>query len=383
MSNVVVAIVMNNAKSCNMNCRYCAGPDGHVDNVDTKININFDNIVKCIKKLPFFKMDENGYCNVSRCEVWGGEPLLKIDSMKKIMDGLYTRLGIGIFYFATNGMLLANSNIVDWIMNESRYHIEVQLSHDGLGQWIRSGNFDPLYSDSTHDNIVKLVKANHLTVINCVLNKLNPSITCNMEYFNKWQKDNDAYFNTVQMNHIQPINWEIKNLTNPHTNEHWDSINLSLEGDSMNTYIHELESNYIKLKYAEYKNDINYKAYKTFILSLCESHTFWLKDKTTKNGNCRDFALGLSDVNYTIDSMGEFTKCLLYDKDTPTPNPKCEQPEYCKQCEFYNFSACNKCPDSFFPELKSYENCQYNRAYARMCIRIKQFNDVINSNIKK
>lgn len=380
-NEISFSVLIANAHSCNMNCRYCAGAD------DVKINhefskpypINWNKLISEMKRSPYLKINDDGTNNIGHIEIWGGEPLLYLDTMIELCDRFNKEFNIKRFFFSTNGIKLADNKVVDWIMDESKYHVDFQLSHDGLGQWIRSGEFDPLYSNLTRDNIIKLAKANHFADINCVLCYLNPSPIDNISYFNKWISDYGVRPRAgIQLNHMQDTPNIIKHLVNPHTGEEWNNISLNLTGNPLNTFIYEFESLFIEMFIAGRFNDISLAPYSAYIEGFLRGHGGWINSKDDDIGSCRSFSRGKKDTNFAIDTLGNYCECILYDSTQKTPNHSCEQPEYCKDCEFYNYKACNGCSDQWYMPIKNSDECQFRKEYARLLERINQLDTTLS-----
>lgn len=374
MNTTSFSIVMNGASSCNMNCRYCAGADEtkvKITHLEKPNPIDWNKLLSSMKRNPNLHCD-NGAWNIDHIEIWGGEPLIYKDLMVELMDGLTKEFGVKKYFFSTNGILLAKRSIIDWILDESKYHIDVQLSHDGLGQWIRSGSFDPLYDDVVGQNILEIAKSGHLSDINCVLNKLNPSPIDNMSYYNKWMSDNHIQVKCIQLNHMQDTPNIINHLVNPHTGEEWNNISLNLEGDSLRVYFNELFSLFIEMFIGGKMNDPSLAPYAEFIERFSRAYGHFMKDKDEPHMSCRSFARGKQDFNFAIDTKGNYCECILYDSDHETPNHNCNQPDYCKDCEFYNYSTCNGCPDQWYMSIPNHEHCQFHKEYARYQERIHQ-----------
>src|SRR5574344_1173881 len=290
-----LSVLIANAHSCNMNCQYCEGSDAvKVENKFSKpYPIDWNKLISEMKRSPYVKINDDGTNNIGHIEIWGGEPLLYFDTMKELCDGLYERLNVKKFFFSTNGIKLADPKVIDWIMDESKYHVDFQLSHDGLGQWIRSGEFDPLYSDLTRDNIIKLAKANHFADINCVLCYLNPSPIDNISYFNKWMSDYGVRPRAgIQLNHMQDTPNIIKHLVNPHTGEEWNNINLNLTGNPLNTFIYEMESLFIEMFIAGKWNDISLAPYSAYIEGFLRGHGGWINSKDDDIGRSEERRVG-------------------------------------------------------------------------------------------
>ena len=190
--------------------------------------------------------------------------------------------------------------------------------------------------------------------------------------------DYGVKLNTIQMNHMQDTPNVIHHLVNPHTKEEWMDISLNLEGSALSTYIHELESLFIEMYVGNGRNDPSLSPYAGWIERFCRAYRGWISNKDDMSiGSCRNFARGLQNFNFAIDTLGNYCDCILYDSTQKTPNHSCEQPDYCKSCEFYNYKTCNGCSDQWYMPIKSSDECQFRKEYARLQERVYQLDSAL------
>jgi len=106
------------SEKCNLNCTYCG--------VDKWSNKTIDPDLYLVE---FRKMREQFPNETIKVDFFGGEPLLQIDLIKKILDGIKDDKNITLG-MPTNGLLLDEKNAQFLIDN----NIGVSLSFDGLWQ---------------------------------------------------------------------------------------------------------------------------------------------------------------------------------------------------------------------------------------------------------
>ena len=156
---------------CNMGCHYCAGTCvSKKDSPGTKewpIVIDYDAL--------FDKMSKNDIIKnaIAKREplvlnLWGGDPLMHTKEWDELLPRIREAFPDLLFevFISTNGLLLGAKHIQEWIYEaHDKWGLSIQLSHDGVGQYVRSGKFDPLYDPKTKDIIVKMTKDGILQLI--------------------------------------------------------------------------------------------------------------------------------------------------------------------------------------------------------------------------
>jgi uncharacterized protein len=106
------------SEKCNLNCSYCGVDKWSKDSIDPGLYL-----------AEFRKMRSQYPDETIKIDFFGGEPLLQIDLIKQILDGVRNDGNIKLF-MPTNGLLL-NEEIVQWLVDEN---IETSISFDGLWQ---------------------------------------------------------------------------------------------------------------------------------------------------------------------------------------------------------------------------------------------------------
>ena len=109
--------------SCNYSCSYCL--QKHVPRAD---EVSASRVAGILSKISTHIQG-----SPTNIQLWGGEPLVYIKTLKPLVAGLKGLFPSARFSIITNGSLL-NREINDWIIDND---IGVSLSHDGPGQKFR------------------------------------------------------------------------------------------------------------------------------------------------------------------------------------------------------------------------------------------------------
>jgi MoaA/NifB/PqqE/SkfB family radical SAM enzyme len=343
-----LSITLKNGNKCNMNCKYCSG-----ELAEDNITIDYNKMEETIRSISWIdSLLDGGTVNV-----WGGEPLLKFDKCLEIFQWFKRTFSDKVSCFvSTNGLLLRDNDIVDKIIE---HDIKIQISHDGLGQSYRSGPFDPFYDPSTKDNIIKLAKNGNFFLINATLHKYNYKIIDNINYFNEWRFSNN----------IQDLNIEIK-LNHMHDSLDSEEWNFD-EGPELDQYMHELEVLMIKSLVTDPKDDLVLGPYLGYFKNQAERYNNY---DPKSPGGCASYSMGLRNEAWVVNTLGEFVGCQLFSNHSEIPNPKCERPDYCNDCEYSDKAECHPCPIVVFPT-----KCVYRKAYIRLVERMQVVIGAINT----
>lgn len=343
-----LSVVLNNGDACNMGCKYCqVSPTckEHEVKWDDEAFLNrVRDYTKGIKKDETLSVD-----------LWGGEPLMKLKDLQKVIDVIKSVVPNTSFMTSSNGLLLADKDVLDFL---HRNNMKLQLSHDGLGQKDRSGNRDPLFDEPTASSIVQLVKDGILFLINCTTNRHNPSVIKNMEFWNKWRYGN----------HIEDCNLDIKLNRIQDTN---DEFGFNYEDGSLLTYIQDFEMLAMDFKVSD-KNDPRIRPFYGYISEQSGRYKY---NNDGFYGACHDFTLGLTDHTFVIDTLGKFSQCNLMDSSHRVDNWMMERPSYCDTCRFYNMVECNRCGALKYRS----DRCEFQKAWALCLERLDKFNRIIDS----
>lgn len=362
-----ISMVLAGNLACNMLCSYCSAtgiaPEDFEKRGCKKSDLgkpiwDWDGLKKIFDTNPIIQ-EHLKTGKTLTLNFWGSEPLLwtkEFDMYFEWVKKHYPNLKFYAF-ISTNGLLLGSKHIQEWIIDRhKKYGLELQLSHDGIGQYIRGKHFDPLYDPKTKDFVIKLVKLKILNMINATLNNYNCSPIANMQYFNKWRFDN----------HIEKYDLLIK-LN--HNNDSSYTGSYKLTGENLDRYMHEMEL----LWQQAYLVDTNYnpddlqcQIWHPFAGYFRNQMTRW--QPFIQYGGCAQFSKGEKDWTWCFNSKGEYVFCQLCNNPEDNPNPNVEQGPECNECEFRDYDDCHGCPDMVFPE-----HCEYKKAYIRLVLRMKQY----------
>lgn len=110
--------------ACNWHCKYCL--QGKETGFDKKVDVQ-----AFLKKfIPWFEnyMDKMGFDHVDKFQFWGGEPLLYLDTIKQIHEGIKHYKYVRPTRIVTNGSLV-DDEFVKWV-NDNKIFVNVSY-HDG------------------------------------------------------------------------------------------------------------------------------------------------------------------------------------------------------------------------------------------------------------
>ena len=116
---------------CNMRCEYCVYCEKYPKEIGySEDDMNLDTALKAVD-LYFSLHDEkklHGYRKQPMINFYGGEPLIKFELIRKIVEYAETKDSSTRFYITTNGLLL-DANVADFIL---RHRFAVTFSLDGF-----------------------------------------------------------------------------------------------------------------------------------------------------------------------------------------------------------------------------------------------------------
>lgn len=343
---------------CNGLCDYCSA---HLLKEENPV-IDLDAIIKTIKNTKYIVEGFNKGENLS-ISLWGGEPLIHTQYFDIIIDGLEKEFGNKIqnYFLSTNGIPLADKKVVEWIYKINKIKpLGLQLSHDGIGQYYRTKLFDPFYSDSTKNVLVKLANDGIFNLINCTMSSKNPSMLANMFYFNKWLLDNNISDKVnIKLNHINDSDY---------------CNDYDFNGDELSTYIHETEILFMDTYVIHKQATNNGVTDKKMIPKWWKPYYSYFYNQLMRDGlyeapgGCGQFAIGMRDQTWCINTKGEYVACQLWDTNDGIQNMKLEMPDYCNDCEYKIYNECHPCPNNTYPK-----KCEYRKEFIRMILRLKEF----------
>lgn len=377
-----ISIVMYGIKKCSGSCLYCSA----ASTMDYRSKANKTTFVMNPKKLKakileFCKepLEEGKKADGTslNIDIWGGNPVENFEPFKKVIDFCETQLKEFRevkLHTSGNGLELRDRDLCDYLI---KHNIHYQLSHDGLGQWLRTGEIDPLYWEKTKDNIVELARNGILDWINCTLSARNPSFFDNIDYWKKWLIDNKllGIDLTVKLNHIYdgtpPITkkWMFKD--NAQIKKGEVIGDLCFHGETLQNYMHEFRKLAYILLTPGMVNDPLWRPFANYIVE--QSKRYRMIKEAREAGSCVAFQRGLTDKNFAIDTKGEYCQCNLIDSSSKVKNPGAKQPDYCKNCKYKMLAECNPCGSECMPK-----KCEYHWWWAKTLEETFQVHEIIN-----
>lgn len=383
-----ISLVMYGIKKCSGSCLYCsAASTMNYRSKGNKSSFKFDKDKTKSRILEYTNVLENskrGPVDL-RVDVWGGNPVENFEEFKQVVDFLQEDLKefhkVHI-HTSGNGLELQSDDIVKYLIDND---IHYQLSHDGLGQYIRTGIIDPLYWEKTAPNITKLVKLGILDWINCTLNNRNYSFFENKKFFDKWRRENNIVDSnlTIKLNHIYPgtpdvnkkwIGEDIPPLPGRSGCKKGEVIGkLSMSGGNLINYMHELRKMGIICLTPNIISNPEWKPYVNYILDQI-SRWGIMETEEQGNGACRKFQMGITKTNFAIDTLGEYCQCNLIDSSTTVKNPTGKRPAQCDSCIYSKQMECHMCGSENYEE-----DCHYLYQYCQLLEEFAQLKVLLNS----
>ncbi len=326
-------------KKCNATCKYC--------------------IQEKQKDTAFFTTDfvdkilelTNG--NIVNIQFWGGETLLYFDKIVQLYEKFNNRtIDYCNFGICTNGILLKEKHIRDWILNH-RDNFGFNLSHDGPGQILRG--IDPLKNKDIVDFLKEIIKTNGDSFsINPVMSKYNQDL---LKYKNYICEILDT--NTVTLSECRPIIIVDEN-----------SLKCAMNHDELVAYSKRTTQQLLTYKFEDWS--FARDAFDFMSHSLGKSYKTgarcFVGDKKTividTEGNI------LPCQGFTKDSVDQYGNSMFLGnlrdikniKELPLANtPRLiEKQEKCKECVLANICS-NGCP--YGPIKYEDVNCMYSYYY--------------------
>lgn len=377
---LTLSIIMYGVHKCTGSCVYCsaASPQGYLE--PTQKN-NFviepekidEKVIDYFKKAFGIDVTTNHNFDI-QIDMWGSNPLSNfeefVQTMKycKSLDRFFHKV---ILCTSGNGLELASEKVMNLIIEND---IHYQLSHDGLGQWQRTGDIDPLYWSYTKDNIAKLFKLGLVRNVNCTLSERNWSFYSNYHYWKKYFSENGiTNIPIVKLNKVapgtQPVNKPWTGKDNPQI-KHGEIIGNQCITENVDKYFAEWKKMYF--------DDSVPKEYKTYFNTQLQGYKH-LGENMKNNQSCFKFQHGYQDYNFAIDTMGYYCECNLIDHDQHCNGRGKVQPEECKNCRFKDTTECNSC------DTEKYEpKCIFRKKQCEMLESLKYGRfSIIDNNTNK
>lgn len=381
MQNAGISIVMNGIKKCSGSCLYCsAASTMDYRAKDNKNTFKFypDKLKARILEYCKTALDTKEPVELS-VDIWGGNPVENFEPFKQVVDFCENKLKEFQkvkLHTSGNGLELRDKDIKDYLVE---HNIHYQLSHDGLGQWMRTGEIDPLYWEQTKDNIADLARRGVLDWINCTLTSRNPSFFDNIEYWNKWRKEiglDGSVPLTIKLNHIYdgtpPITKKWLGKDNAYIKHGEEIGDLNFHGDVLQNYLSEFRKLAIICKTPGIQDNWIFKPYIGYITGQADRYT--IVQNENQYGACVKFQRGITKTNFAIDTKGKYCQCNLIDSDNKVKNSKAEMPAYCKGCKYEKTMECNTCGSEDYPE-----KCEYKWWWNKTLEEMFSLNELIKA----
>ncbi|MGB8699544.1 MAG: radical SAM protein [Thermosynechococcaceae cyanobacterium] len=165
--------------SCNYSCSYCL--QKYVPKAD---EMSLKTVSSFVDKVKMYLQGQP-----QNIQLWGGEPLVYIKTLKPLVSELKKIFPRARFTMITNGSLL-NIEINDWIMKNE---IGISISHDGPGQKFRG--LDPFENPEKAEAILDLYRRKKAVddpiSIGAMIHAHNPDRAAVVEWFQEKFCDSD------------------------------------------------------------------------------------------------------------------------------------------------------------------------------------------------
>ena len=167
-------IIINTTNRCNLNCIYCYN---NIENKDI-VNMNNEKVINAINKITT-EFNLKYYTIVFH----GGEPLLELENIKKIISNFKDKNENIKYSFQTNGMLINNEFIKYIKLNK----INISISIDGPDFINIKSRTNDIKKNILLENNIKLLNENNIKYnVLCTLSKMNIDNSKELvEYYNK------------------------------------------------------------------------------------------------------------------------------------------------------------------------------------------------------
>ena len=446
-NSINYSFTMNGVESCSHGCVYCSAArtlnyaqgvvasklEESLKKIDEKTYSEFKaDFAKCEELFEHntrFRhakevQEKEGIQAEVHIDIWGADPVTNHLATQEMVDFLndffVKKHGMKLdISSSTGGLPLARKDICDYYRE---HNMHLQISHDGCGQWMRTGDIDPIYDDRIADNIAGLFRDGYLNMINDCLNFYNGSVFANKKYW-------DDYFKSINMpkdkfekmyiklNRIYDGDYDIHKKNKwgyfgsdkrvfeelkgrefgDMRHHNWKNLNSgNLELDHL--FAHELDD-YLNewLRLALMMRDPLVKAdpmWKPYIGYISEQVNRWqpMKSRDESQSICRRFQMttaGVGDPKYwckpnefgeiemfVVDTTGRYCECNLIDADHHVENVGCAtEPKQCHLCKFYLQSECQGCGSEIFTE-----DCEWRYRWVSMLEQVKYLDEVLKRN---
>lgn len=447
-NKVNYSITMAGVSSCSGSCVYCSAGT----TLNYAMGVNKANVEDSLKKIDdstfaefkadFPKLEESLEHNTRfikakklqekgkqaevHIDIWGGDPVTchqaTIETVDFLEDFFINKHGMKLdISSSTNGLPLLRNDVCDFYRE---HNVKLQISHDGCGQWMRTGEIDPLYTPGYAENIAALFREGILCMINDCLNFYNGSVFANWKYFNDYFKSikmpTELYKKLyIKLNRIYDGQYDIhkknvkgifgsdkrewKELANTefgNMNHHnWKNANTGnieldhLLAHELDDYMNEWLRLALMMRDPNVQNDIFWQPYRSYINGQINRWQI-IKSKDESVGMCRKYQRTVHELgdpnkwlpkndqgvveNFVLDTLGGYCECNLIDSEHETKNPGgMYEPEACQICKYKMQAECNGCgTEDINPD------CEWRYRWVQLLENVKYY-DKILATVKK
>ena len=443
-NNINYSLTMNGIESCSHGCVYCSAATtlnyaqgvnkddliGSLKKIDEKtyeeFNADFPKLEETLEHNSRFRnalkiQEEGGPQAEVHIDFWGGDPVtchLATQEMVAFCEDFFInkhhmKLTMSS---STGGLPLARKDICDFY---KEHHMTLQISHDGCGQWMRTGDIDPLYDPRIRENIADLFRCGVLNMVNCCLNFYNYSVFANqkywVDYFKGINMPTELYKKLfIKLNRVYDGDYDVqkKNVHGYFGSEktvyeelknkpfgdmrffnkkHPNTGNIALDHrleHVLDDYLAEWLQLAIMMRDERVTNDVTWTP---FISYISEQVNRWqpMKHRDESTSICRRFQMTMAKVGdpkfwckpnefgdiemFVIDSKGKYCECNLIDSDHHVKNVGCATtPKQCPDCKYYLQSECQGCGSEIFTE-----DCEFRYRWLDLLKQVKYMDDLI------
>lgn len=214
------SMILQVTQNCNLRCEYCVYSGSYVNRVHTNKRMSYDTAVKAIDFLALHSSN----CNEVSIGFYGGEPLLEIELIKKVVS--YANVALGEkkinFNITTNATLLKN-DIADFLVQND---FNITISLDGPRNIHNKNRIFANSNKGTFDSIMENIESirekypffDKRISFNAVID-LMQNVSCTNEFFLNYEtvkglNVNGTFVNPVNRKEILDFDPELNAISN-------------------------------------------------------------------------------------------------------------------------------------------------------------------------
>ena len=372
-----INLITNSCNHCSGFCSYC---NARIDDLISQ-GFNINDLEKSLKdineknykeaKWDFEKLEKKlvNHPIVKRLgkkdihlTLWGADPLNSFYCLQENVDFLKyinKKYDLNFKYgFCTNGLGLLIPEWVEYLIKEK---IHFTISHDGLGQEIRTMDFDPI----KFDGFKEAYKNKLISGFSPVLNQYNSNPLANYEWF----EENTPHDISLRFSKAKNGLYDIKvlNKNGLCNGLYYEELKGKPYGDFLihNDLTNDILANQLDIyingwKYI-YSNLEKFSRVAKHAIRFARSN-----DGIKEKNYCYKFQNGITNFSSTIDTIGNDCDCMLMDSRFKAKHK--EVAEYCKDCKYNGRYECKECNVMEFPKKdeNSPHGCEFNYRYQEL-----------------